>query len=160
MRNSEQWLFLNYFSAFLKFEPLTSRFLKFRQISLAFLIRPFLIIGYCVYVRCFKNSWLIYLCKYLTVRLWKKTHIFLCKTQNVRQNLSFPKFRGFLKCHTLDTYDFYLVGSCLKRQKILLLCWETLESFSLSFQPKGFTLPRTNLLCMKNAGTQWTMVFS
>ena len=38
-----------FFNVFLKFNLLTSRFLKFPQISLAFLIRLFLIIGYCVY---------------------------------------------------------------------------------------------------------------
>ena len=41
--------FLIFFTAFLKFNRLTSRFLKCSQISLAFLIRPFLIIRYCVY---------------------------------------------------------------------------------------------------------------
>ena len=42
-------MFLNHFNAFLKFEPLNAGFLKFPEISALFLIRAFLINGYCVY---------------------------------------------------------------------------------------------------------------
>ena len=42
-------MFLNHFNAFLKFEPLNAGFLKFPEISASFLIRAFLINGYCVY---------------------------------------------------------------------------------------------------------------
>ena len=46
-------MFLNHFNAFLKFEPLNAGFLKFPQISALFLIRAFLINGYCVYEKKF-----------------------------------------------------------------------------------------------------------
>ena len=46
---------INFFDAFLKFEPLDAGFLKFPEISARNLIWPFLIIGYCVY-SC-QNNW-------------------------------------------------------------------------------------------------------
>ena len=39
-----------YFDAFLRFDLPNARFLNFLKNSALFLIRPFLIIGYCVYV--------------------------------------------------------------------------------------------------------------
>ena len=57
LRNSDQWAFLNHFNVLFKFEPSTSRFLKFSQISPACLIWPFLIIGYCVYLQYKISIW-------------------------------------------------------------------------------------------------------
>ena len=75
----------------------------------------------------------------LYIYLWQKSHIFLWKTQNVRQNLSFPKFRGFLKCHNLDTYDFYLVGSCLNNENNICTVPGKSWEFFFELPTKGLT---------------------
>ena len=57
---------------FLKFDLLTSRFLKNLQISLVFLIWPFLIIGYCVYFFRRLTHWCLQL-TFLSNTFWKKS---------------------------------------------------------------------------------------